>query len=173
MSDVYVISDLHLGHKNILKFAGTFRYGSTVDEHDDWLVEQWNSVVTKRDWVWVLGDVAFNKDALHLMQMMRGNKRLILGNHDMFPLGLYNKYFVSIHGLVSKSVNGRRAWLSHAPIHQDELRGCKNIHGHVHMNYIVKQNDDYKYARDDRYVNACVEASYGVPRKLTDLVMGD
>lgn len=23
-------------------------------------------------------------------------------------------------------------WLSHAPIHPEELRGCKNIHGHCH-----------------------------------------
>jgi calcineurin-like phosphoesterase family protein len=38
-------------------------------------------------------------------------------------------------------------WLSHAPIHPEELRGKPNIHGHVHTNTL----------NDSRYFNASLE----------------
>ena len=53
----YFISDLHLGHRKILEYSPA-RGGKTIDEHDEWLVSQWNSVVrNKKDLVWVLGDI--------------------------------------------------------------------------------------------------------------------
>ena len=89
MSKVFFISDLHLGHKNILSFAGDYRGGDTVEEHDEWIVDQWNSVVGKRDVVYVLGDVAFTREGLAKCNRLVGNKKLILRNHDNFPLEEY------------------------------------------------------------------------------------
>ena len=63
MSNKWVISDLHFGHTNILKFAGDLRGGTTSQEHDEWLITQWNSVVKKVDLVYVLGDAAMNLEA--------------------------------------------------------------------------------------------------------------
>lgn len=158
MARVFFISDLHLGHRNILKFVGPLRGGTNVDEHDEWLVEQWNRVVHKRDLVWVLGDVAFEITKMPMLDRMYGTKKLVLGNHDMFDLGVYRKHFSKIYGLVSH----RKYWLSHAPMHPAELRGRKNIHGHMH-----KEKLD-----DDRYINVCVEQSYGIPRTLEQLEAG-
>ena len=149
MSKVFFIADLHLGHTNILKFAQGSRYGSNINEHDYWLVEQWNSVVNTRDVVYVLGDVAFDIKKLEFMDKMKGSKILLPGNHDNFKLEEYQKYFYKIIGF-SKY---KDYWLSHCPIHTDELRGRFNIHGHVHQRSI----------KDRRYINVGVEILNGVP----------
>lgn len=156
MSNVYFISDLHLGHKNICKWAGPQRGNcKTTAEHNQWIVDQWNSVVTKRDTVFVLGDVAFDMEYIKLLDEMKGTKKLVRGNHDKFNIQVYLKYFDEVYGLLKY----KGYWLSHAPIHPMELRGLKNIHGHVHNNSIP----------DDNYINVCVEKLNGIPRNFKNI----
>lgn len=164
MSKVYFISDLHLGHKNILQFSPQ-RGGHDVITHSKWLVDQWNSVVTKNDSVWVLGDVCFDKDHMKYLKQMKGQKNLILGNHDKFGLEVYQQYFNKIHGFMKY----KGFWLSHSPIHPQELRGKLNIHGHVHSKDILTTEG---YIMPDlRYLSVCVEATDGVPMDLDDLLI--
>lgn len=159
MSIVRFISDLHLGHKTICQFSGSYRGNTTnVDDHDLWIVNQWNSVVSKNDLVYVLGDVAFDKEKIKLLKKMKGNKHLIVGNHDKFSMEVYREYFNKIHGF--EKYKGK-AWLSHAPIHPSELRGKWNIHGHVHQ----KEVDDL------RYISVCVEAVSGKPISWEELLI--
>ena len=61
MSKVYFISDLHFGHKKITEFGGDLRTGNSWEENMEAIIDNWNNTVTKRDIVYVLGDVAFNK----------------------------------------------------------------------------------------------------------------
>lgn len=151
----FFISDLHFGHNRILHFS-PLRGGGTTDEHNEWLVDRWNSRVQKRDVVYVLGDVAFGKEALRYIPMLRGNKRLVAGNHDCYAPELYQEAgFKLLPGLFRY----KEFWLSHAPIHPDELRGKRNIHGHVHASSID----------DSRYINVCVEALDGVPVSLEEI----
>lgn len=157
MSKVYMISDFHFGHKNILKFAGQYRANcQTIEEHDNWLVQTWNSVVNANDQVYVLGDVAFTREGLTNLRQMKGQKVLIMGNHDEFPIREYFDFFRTIR---PSPYSYKGYWLSHCPIHPDELRGKKNIHGHVHQNPI----------KDRRYISVCVEALGGTPRTLEQL----
>jgi len=152
------ISDLHLGHKSICDFSGEYRGNcTTVEEHDQWIEEQWNSVVNKRDLVWVLGDVAFSKDAIKRLKKMRGSKHLIIGNHDRFPLALYLEYFNKIHGFLKY----KGFWLSHPPIHPNELRGKQNISGHTHSTPI----------NDSRYFSVSAEMCAGKPIDLETVRM--
>jgi len=160
-SKKWIISDLHLGHKNILKYSGALRGGNTPEEHDAWIIEQWNSVVKKGDLVYLLGDVAMNKEALKLVKKLKGEKLLVRGNHDIEPTKVYLEYFNNVHGLYSHKGT---FWMSHAPIHPAELRGRINLHGHCHQNSILLDNKP-----DPCYINACVEMSYGVPQSLDDL----
>lgn len=164
MSNVFFISDLHFGHRNIINFEPDYRKGKDVDEHNLWLVNRWNSVVNKRDVVYVLGDVVFGVDNFKWLHMLTGQKHLLLGNHDTYPMHHYTEHFVRIHpGLYGY----KGYWLSHAPIHEEELRGRRNVHGHVHSNSIP-----YRYAAgvpDPRYLNVCVEMCDGVPVPLDDL----
>lgn len=131
MSNIFFIGDLHLGHTNILQFGQ--RPFDDIDTHDLGLMERWNSVVTSmRDIVWVLGDVAMSLEAMRLLVAFNGQKRLILGNHDNFPLAEYQLYFDSIHAF-EKRYHG--LVLTHIPIHPGELsyRNWEyNVHGHCH-----------------------------------------
>lgn len=162
MSIVYFISDLHLGHKNILNFAGDFRDGDTIEEHDYILQTRWNLTVKKRDLVYVLGDVAFTTEKLQWFgETFNGRKILVRGNHDNLNEGLYRQYFEKILGLWKY----KGFWLSHCPIHKDELRGSPSIHGHVHHNPI---RDPY-HQIDKRYKSVCVEANRGWPQTLDQI----
>lgn len=146
MSKVYFISDLHLGHKNILNFARP--EFSSLDEMHNCIIESWNKVVTKRDVVFVLGDVCFDHRYLPLLDKLLGMKRLILGNHDKFKHGELFKYFHTVHGALSYKQN----MLTHIPIHPDEFyRWRYNIHGHLHA-YNLK---------DPRYINVNIDMMRG------------
>lgn len=154
MSNVFFIADLHIGHNSITKYSGPIRGNTTtVDEHDEWLIEQWNSVVKPKDVVKVLGDAIFDKNKFHLFKRLRGTKHLVMGNHDKFPLAEYQKYFGHIHGFMKY----KGFWLSHPPILG--LRGFMNIHGHTHSTQLV--NGDY--------ICVSVEAVKGVPISLEEV----
>ena len=155
-SKVFFISDLHLGHKNISGFSGDLRGGNNSEEHDEWIIEQWNNTVRPKDVVYVLGDVAFTPTGLTMCQKLNGHKKLVMGNHDTFSAHEYQWVGFSILPGIHRY---KEFWLSHAPIHPNELRGKRNIHGHVHA----------KSINDDRYINVCVEMCYGKPIFLDDL----
>ncbi len=129
MSKVYYTSDLHWGHRAILKYRGdSFK---TIEEHDQVFVDNFNKVVNKRDTVFFLGDIAFTEEGLKNMEKLRHchKKILYLGNHDTLPTEKYLEYFDEVHALRSY----KNFWLSHCPIHPQEMRNRKgNIHGHLH-----------------------------------------
>jgi calcineurin-like phosphoesterase family protein len=148
MSNKYIISDLHLGHENIIKYSQGLRSGTNSEEHDEWIIKQWNSIVKKGDLTYVLGDVAMDKKSLHKVKRLNGSKILIRGNHDIEPCKLYLEYFHQVYGLWRyRGV----FWMSHAPIHPFSLRGLFNLHGHVHQNELD------------------VEKTFGIPQSLDDL----
>jgi calcineurin-like phosphoesterase family protein len=142
MSKVFLISDLHLGHRNILKWARQ-EFRSVEDMHEV-MVYQWNSFVKKRDTVIVLGDVAWDNQSLKIMGELNGTKKLVMGNHDKFKHGEYLKYFSSIHGALPY----KNCILTHIPIHPAEFHRWRyNIHGHLHCESLD----------DPRYINVNVD----------------
>ena len=152
MSNIRVIADPHLGHRNICKY----RPFDTMEEHEQHIVDEWNSVVHKRDVVYVLGDAVFDSKSLYRIGQMKGRKILVRGNHDSLKAHEYLSVFEDVIGIIKKS----GVWLSHAPIHPQELRGHFNIHGHVHNDTIP----------DDRYFNACIENIGYAPVLFQDII---
>lgn len=144
---VYMISDLHLGHRNILDFARP--QFSNLNEMHEYIIDTWNDTVRgkKRDVVWGLGDVAFSKECLPILNKLNGYKKLVLGNHDKFSVKEYAKYFGKIFGGVF--LDG--GLLTHIPCHPQniEFRAKFNVHGHIH--------DPKQCIRDSRYVNVCMD----------------
>lgn len=148
---VYFCSDLHLGHKNISKFRP---FVSSTEENTNLVVNDWTKKISKNDVVYCLGDAAFDKDSLNILGNLKGRKVLIRGNHDDF---------VSIHDLscVFEEIYGmfkyKGMWLTHCPIHSDEMRGRKgNVHGHTH-NHIIKKGI-WPFKMDHpKYLNVCVD----------------
>ncbi|HMU99083.1 MAG TPA: metallophosphoesterase family protein [Chitinophagales bacterium] len=133
----FLIADTHFGHSNILTFkshlkTGLLREGfNNINHHDEILIQNWNSVVSKNDKVYHLGDIGFrNFSSLSkILEQLNGIKVLIKGNHDNFKLSQYAQYFkdVRAYHILDKFI------LSHIPIHDMSLSRWKaNIHGHLH-----------------------------------------
>lgn len=149
MSTLFV-GDPHLGHKNIHRFR---EHVKSPQHNDDLFMSQWEKHVTKRDLVFVLGDVAFDIPSLKRLGGTLGRKILIKGNHDNdIPTHILLSVFEEVHSIMRY----KKMWLTHCPIHPDELRRCRvNIHGHVH-NHSVMING----VEDPRYINMCPESVY-------------
>lgn len=143
MSNTWFTSDLHIGHKNIGKFRNEIGIHSQ-QENEKWLSDWWDANISKRDQVIVLGDAAFTEEAVDWFIKRPGTKRNYGGNHDDLPITSYLRAFAKYRGCEKYHKLG---WLSHFPVHPDELRGKFSIHGHTHFHEI----DDF------RYINVCCD----------------
>ncbi len=155
MTATYFTSDLHLGHKNICNFRTEF---SSVEEHFNVVKENYHKVVRKNDKVYLLGDIAFNKDMLEEVKTWYGEKVLICGNHDL-EKGITMKDLCNVYSEIYSFRRYKDFWLTHCPMHQDELYNRICVHGHTHS----KQIDD------PRYINICLEHTEYKPLSLEQL----
>lgn len=154
MSGIFIASDHHFGHSNIIKFedkAGNrYRPFDSLTEMHETIIHRHNAVVTKRDVVYFLGDVSFNKKYLPLLNEMNGIKYLVKGNHDCFDVSEYLNYFKDIYGVIKK----HDVVMSHVPLHPDMLDRWKlNVHGHTHADTVLDETGQ----PDLRYFNVSME----------------
>lgn len=91
MSKIYVCSDLHLGHSNIIKYCN--RPYDNIEEMDNILIDNWNSVVNEDDTVFFLGDFCLGnrEKIISYGNRLKGNKILIMGNHDRSSKTVYKE----------------------------------------------------------------------------------
>jgi calcineurin-like phosphoesterase family protein len=157
----FVTSDLHLDHAKILEFdrpdGSAMRPYSCLEEMQQDLEERWNRKIHKGDTVYCLGDIAFSKTGLRLMERFNGRKVLIAGNHDRLPAKLYLQYFDDIRGAYFHQGDSTMLGgliFTHIPVHPDNLRGhyLGNVHGHLHCHQVIRDGQV-----DRRYFNACLE----------------
>ena len=129
-------------------------------EHDTHIIQQWNSVVGKRDTVWVLGDITMEKSFTYpLLDQLKGFKKIVLGNHDR-PQDV-PKLLEYVNGVCGLKKFKKGIILSHAPIHPCEMGRYKlNIHGHVHENTLP----------DRRYANVSAEVINYIPVDIKQLI---
>lgn len=160
MIKTFVTADLHLGHERVIELEPHTRSFSCIEEHDETIIERWNRIVRPRDIVWVLGDVAYKAEDIEKVGRLNGDKRLVLGNHDNWPIDLYLKHFTRVYG----SVRLNRYILSHMPVHASSFResrsllGC--VHGHMHSSRLV----------DRRYINVSMDCTNLEPVLLQDYI---
>jgi calcineurin-like phosphoesterase family protein len=154
----FFISDLHLGHENMAISRGF----SCADEMNETIIQRWNTVVSKKDKVFILGDVTMEKVRDYpLLNQLKGLKTVILGNHDE-PNHVFEllKYVNKVAGMIDYK---KEFILTHCPIHPSQLdyRYSYNIHGHVHT----------KSVEDPRYINVCAEMIDYTPKTLEELLI--
>lgn len=170
----FVTADLHIDHAKILTFdapdGSPLRPYLCLEEMQQDLEERWNAMVHNGDTVYVLGDVAFSKTGLRLMERFNGRKVLIAGNHDRLPAKLYLQYFDDIRGAYfhhgdSTMLGG--LIFTHIPVHPESLGGHYrgNVHGHLHSHLVNTEKGQV----DQRYFNACVERNDFAPVALEDI----
>lgn len=167
MKNVFFISDTHFGHQGMcvfLKEDGTkVRPWNDCNEMDACLIENWNSIIKPKDKVYHLGDIAIKRKNIETLAQLHGEKILIRGNHDIFKLDDYAKYFKDIRGTHKFD----KYIMSHYPIHRDSIpKWCKaNLHGHTHYKKVTLLNNEL----DPLYANLCVECTNYKPVPLEEL----
>ena len=157
-ANTWVWSDLHLQHRNIIKYSE--RPFENVDQMDDALHRAWRNAVGENDTVICGGDVALS-GALRGIHHDRvrnapGRKLLIIGNHDLDRKGkLQNVGFeTSTTTLVLETEP--QLLLTHLPLHRIPA-GTVNVFGHVHNNVPLNGRPA---------INICVEHTEYKPVKL-------
>lgn len=131
-SKIFLIGDLHLGHRNIIKYCN--RPFKDVEDMTEQLVKNWNSVVGNNDIVYVDGDYALcgKQKIIEITERLNGRKRLILGNHDDASISTYREAgfeFVYNHPIVLDDF----FIVSHIPlVGISENAPFANIFAHVH-----------------------------------------
>jgi calcineurin-like phosphoesterase family protein len=123
----------HFGHANIIKYSS--RPFSSVEEHDETLIENWNKHVKDNEDVYFLGDFAYrNKNAAaNIRRRLNGNIYFIEGNHDKSAFQIRNtfEWYKQTHEI---KVEGHRIWLSHYAHRtwNKSHHGAIHLYGHSH-----------------------------------------
>lgn len=196
----YYISDLHLFHKNVTGEGSNFdkRPFETLQEMHDVIKKNWNNAVTNADHVYILGDLAWkeNEDVISYISTLRGNKHLVLGNHDKVKDQRFRQLFVEVvnYKEAKDIVNGKEyhVVLSHYPIafwnHQHHCRRDGGEHkiwsvqlfGHIHNSVEQKYFQEFIKKLNREYNIKCIATNVGcmlpymnyTPRTLKEILEG-
>jgi calcineurin-like phosphoesterase family protein len=129
------------------------------------LIKNWNSVVTKEDTVYTLGDMHWGKatEVLDFIKQLNGHIVCIKGNHSLkqFPKELKNR-LDDIRDYKEINDNGKHVIMSHYPIMTYRHSGDNNVymlHGHTHQltteqDWVEKWTRELRQARKD-YPDNC------------------
>ena len=150
---VWVTSDTHYGHKNIVRGTTNWRTQDgeipvdstrdfqTIEQMNQRLIDGINGVVGQDDTLIMLGDVSFggfDNIGIFLERLVCHNIHLILGNHDHHIDRNYDfvqKRFLSVQHYLEVNINGENFVLCHYPLQSwNQLnKGSIHLHGHVHL----------------------------------------
>ena len=126
MSKKFYISDLHLGHNNIIRLDN--RPFKNMTEMETTIINNWNSVVSDNDQVYILGDMFWNNDrAPEILDELKGSKYLVKGNHDRINSPMAER-FVWIKDYAEIKDNGEHLVLCHYPISHWKSADYGTIH---------------------------------------------
>lgn len=128
----FFTSDLHLGHHNILKYDS--RPFGSIEEHDEALLANHNSVVGDHDLVYNLGDVSFSAERVDWwLTRAKGVHHLIRGNHDD-RAAWRSERWASKHEALFLVVGREQFYLSHYAHRtwRNSHHNCYHLYGHTH-----------------------------------------
>ena len=137
MGKIFVISDTHFFHENIIKYEN--RPFKNIDEMTNVMIHKWNAIVGKNDEIYILGDFSFGDvdETLNLLDLLNGRKYLIKGNHDycIKDSRVRNKFewIKDYYVLKHKKM---KFVMFHYPIQVWDCRhhGAYHLYGHIHSN---------------------------------------
>lgn len=164
MSNIFITSDTFFGREQIIKKAK--RPFSSVEEMNETLINNWNSVVKQDDIVYHLGNFAWDPfSAEKALKELNGNIIFILGEYDDSILELYNMFegIEIIEDQIYKDPNIKGV-LSHWPLEEwsGKRRGLFHYHGHSTKKL---KTDLSKMNR----VNVCTDHWNFTPQNINEL----
>lgn len=178
----YYISDTH--------FGATHSFPNEVRDaafHDPLISERWNGTVTNADHIYLLGDIGrTNESLIARIANLKGNKHLIVGNHDRIDDLRLRQLFTEIVSYKELIDGGRKVVLSHYPMMfwNGQHNGTIHLYGHIHttpeetmMQNHVRDFNNYYWSERGEVCNA-IAINVGVmmpymdytPRTLTELM---
>lgn len=149
MNKIFVTSDTHFNHKNILTYCPNRKFDS-IEAMNNAIVTDWNAKVTTEDTVYFLGDFAMGPKDKHIefLAQLNGNIKIVPGNHDghlkklskdnglppnvemldaIHTLKYEHKYFIMCHFPMEE-------WEGMAGHSSEHISGSIHLHGHTHGN---------------------------------------
>lgn len=173
MSNVFLTADLHLGHEKVCTtFLGhdgrPLRPFKNADEMDQALISNAQARMTKKDTLYIAGDVVIDPKHLWKLHEIPGRKILIPGNHDKLPIARYAEWFddVEVYKVFKTTGTYDRFVVTHVPLHPDSVtRWGANVHGHLHSEYVRLPNRK----PDPRYLCVSVEHTDFAPISLDEV----
>lgn len=138
---IYITSDFHFNHKNILKYEKETRPFETIEEMNEVLIENWNKKVEESDTVYMLGDIFMGLEEQgcigDIMNRLKGKKILIKGNHDTNRrIAAMSPYLEGVYDMYNLKYDKRTFVLCHYPLKEwyEKEYGAIHLYGHVHSN---------------------------------------
>lgn len=145
---IFVTSDLHFNHDR--EFVWKARGYNSVEEMNEDIIENFNSVVGKDDDVYILGDlclgggspISLAKNQI-LIESLNGKLHIIRGNHDtnsrVIMYELCKNVVDEVKWADMLNYKGYHFYLSHFPtltgnLEKESLKQCTcNLFGHTHQ----------------------------------------
>lgn len=134
---IYFTADNHYLHKASIMFDD--RPFRNISEMTEQMVLRHNSIVTKDDLTYILGDFSWGKadETVSILKRLNGRKILIKGNHDNVHNSELKKQFDYISSYEEIKVDGVDIVLCHYPINffNGHFHGSYHLFGHVHNSH--------------------------------------
>lgn len=161
--NVFFTSDFHVGHANVIRFDG--RPFKDINEMNQRLIDNWNSVVSDDDIVFYLGDLSHrcNPNTVKwFVSQLKGKIYFIMGNHDRYrdilKLNRFEKIFGDDTGLGGATISikdsdANRGWQDIIMCHYMIFSwnkghyGSWHLHGHSHQSITKNEEVNWLYNR--------------------------
>lgn len=137
--NVWFTSDTHFSHNNIIRYCE--RPFTNIQEMNEKLIHNWNSVVNENDIVFHLGDFGFDsiENLRNIRNKLNGTIYLIRGNHDWKTINKHNEnIFDGVFQQLIIQVDGQKIYLNHYPFlcysgsTKEGKMSVWQLFGHVH-----------------------------------------
>jgi len=142
---IFFTADTHFGHDSIRHHC--FRPFDSTHEMNVAMTRNWNSIVSGKDEVYILGDFAW-KNHTRYLQALNGHKILIIGSHDhMKQLSLkdFSDVVGSNHrpGILEKKIDDQYVVMSHYAMESWPRSHYNSWHLHGHSHGRLRSNPHY------------------------------
>jgi calcineurin-like phosphoesterase family protein len=136
LDNTHLTSDSHFRHKNVIRYDK--RPFSSIEEMDEALINNWNSVVKHNHKVIHVGDLTLSNDLKYIdsiLQRLNGQIYFVKGNHDVFLKrpNLHGR-FEWIKDYFELNIESKKLIICHYPLltWRSARRGAWMLHGHCH-----------------------------------------
>lgn len=164
----YLISDLHLGHREIIDVYD--RPFESVKDMNQTLIDNWNRAVGENDKVLFLGDLggpgAGTNDIWRWWGQLNSFKQIIRGNHEPFPHPDIANTQLPLVERAEFEYRGLKFECTHKPSALTTNYDGWGVYGHVHNNKL----DTHPFIDpDSRRINVSAELLHYYPIPMDEL----